>query len=85
MKKSIVVLSLLAFGITAAIAANRAPVKQPSAAYKKLQLAIKQETRNYLRGDGLIEKASPVKPSANTKVKSSRLKGGKTPSGISKL
>jgi hypothetical protein len=67
-KKSIVILSLLAFSITAAIAANRAPVKQPSAAYKKLQLAIKQETRNYLRGDGLIEKASPVKASANTKA-----------------
>ncbi len=56
MKKSIVVLSLLAFSITAAIAANRAPPKKPSAAYKQLQLAIKQETRNYLRGDGLVEK-----------------------------
>ncbi len=57
MKKSIVVLSLLAFSMTAAIAANRAPVKQPSPAYKKLQLALKQETRNYLRGDGMVESA----------------------------
>lgn len=68
MKKSLVVLSLLAFSVTAAIAANRAPIKQPSPAYKKLQLAIKQETRNYLRGDGLIEKALPFAQSANTKA-----------------
>lgn len=68
MKKSLVVLSLLAFSVTAAIAANRAPIKQPSPAYKKLQLAIKQETRNYLRGDGLIEKALPIAQSANTKA-----------------
>lgn len=71
MKKSIVVLSLLAFSITAAIAANRSPVKQPSAAYKKLQLAIKQETRNYLRGDGLIEKALPTKHVAKDSTKAS--------------
>ena len=57
MKKSIVAISLLAFSVTAAIAANRAPIKQPSPAYKKLQLALKQETRNYLRGDGMVEKA----------------------------
>jgi len=64
LKKSIVAISLLAFSVTAAIAANRTPIKQPSPAYKKLQLAIKQETRNYLRGDGMIEKA----PSANQSV-----------------
>jgi hypothetical protein len=67
-KKSIVVLSLLAFSISAAIAANRAPVKQPSAAYKKLQLAIKQETRNYLRGDGMIEKALPFQAAPAAKA-----------------
>jgi hypothetical protein len=65
-KKTIVVLSLLAFSITAAIAANRAPVKKPSPAYKKLQLAIKQDMRNYLRGDGLIEKT--VVTNNNTKA-----------------
>ncbi|MEO8002289.1 MAG: hypothetical protein ABI644_10475 [Arenimonas sp.] len=69
MKKSIVVLSLLAFSVTAAIAANRAPIKQPSAAYKQLQLAIKEETRNYLRGDGMMEKYLPSKQqSASTKA-----------------
>lgn len=68
MKKSIVVLSLLAFSVTAALAANRAPVKQPSPAYKKLQLSLKQETRNYLRGDGMVEKAAPFRQSVSTKA-----------------
>jgi len=67
-KKSLVVLSLLAFSVTAAIAANRAPIKRQSPANKKLQLAIKQETRNDLGGDGLIEKALPFAQSANTKA-----------------
>jgi len=68
-KKSIVVLSLLAFSVTAAIAANRAPIKQPSPAYKQLQLTLKQETRNYLRGDGMMEKFLPAKQqAANTKA-----------------
>lgn len=68
MKKSIVVLSLLAFSITAAIAANRTPIKQPSPAYKKLQLAIKQETRSYLRGDGLMETAPVFQTGSRTKA-----------------
>lgn len=68
MKKSIVVLSLLAFSITGAIAANRAPVKAPSAAYKKLQLAIKQDMRNYLRGDGMVEMPASAMKKVNTKA-----------------
>ncbi len=68
LKKSIVAISLLAFSVTAAIAANRAPIKQPSPAYKKLQLALKQETRNYLRGDGMVEKAAPLARSVSTKA-----------------
>lgn len=58
----------MAFSVTAAIAANRAPIKQPSPAYKKLQLALKQETRNYLRGDGMVEKAVAARQPASTKA-----------------
>jgi hypothetical protein len=65
-KKTIVVLSLLAFSVTAAIAANQTPAQKPSLAYKKLQLAIKQDMRNYLRGDGLLEKGVVTKN--NTKA-----------------
>lgn len=62
MKKSIVVLSLLAFSITAAIAANNQPglMKQITPAQKKLQAAIRNEMREYLRTDGMIEKTSPA-------------------------
>lgn len=60
MKKSIVALSLLAFGITAAIAATNKPVvlKKPSPAQQKVQLSLKQEMRDYLRTDGMVEKAT---------------------------
>ncbi len=68
MKKSIVAISLLAFSVTTAIAANRAPIQPPSPAYKKLQLALKQDTRNYLRGDGMVENASPDRASIGTKA-----------------
>lgn len=65
MKKSIVAISLLAFSVTAAIAAsnNSGPLKKISPAQQKLQLAIKQEMRDYLRADGMVEKAQPVSTS----------------------
>lgn len=68
MKKSIVVLSLLAFSITAAIAATNQPglMKKITPAQKKLQVAIRTEMREYLRNDGLIELAP--KASTNTKA-----------------
>jgi hypothetical protein len=66
-KKSIIALSILAFGITAALSATSQTriVKKASPAQKKLQLAIKNEMRQYLRTDGLIEKYVPVAASAN--------------------
>ena len=62
MKKSIVALSLLAFSVTAAIAAtnNSALLKKISPAQQKLQIAIKKEMRDYLRTDGMVELAAPV-------------------------
>ncbi|MEO6172452.1 MAG: hypothetical protein ABIP02_04985 [Arenimonas sp.] len=62
MKKSIVAISLLAFSVTAAIAAtnNSGLLKKISPARQKLQIAIKKEMRDYLRTDGMVELASPA-------------------------
>lgn len=70
MKKSIVVLSLLAFSITAAIAATNQSglIKKITPAQKKLQVAIRNEVREYLRGDGMIEASSNTKAPASTKA-----------------
>ncbi len=70
MKKSIVVLSLLAFSITAAIATANQPglMKKITPAQKKLQLAIRNEMREYLRTDGMIEVPSNTKASVTTKA-----------------
>jgi hypothetical protein len=58
MKKAIITLSLLAFGVTAAIAATSQVkvFKKQTPTQKKLQLAINKEMQQYLRTDGLIEK-----------------------------
>lgn len=72
MKKSIVVLSLLAFGVTAAIAATNNPrlAKKISPAQQKLQLALKKEMRDYLRTDGMVEisKTSSAKAYTDAEV-----------------
>lgn len=70
MKKSIVVLSLLAFSITAAIAAANQSglMKKITPAQKKLQVAIRNEVRQYLRTDGMIEVPSVTKASSSTKA-----------------
>lgn len=70
MKKSIVALSLLAFSITAAIAATNQPglMKKITPAQKKLQVAIRNEVRQYLRTDGMIEVSNVTKASSSTKA-----------------
>ena len=70
MKKSIIVLSLLAFSITAAIAAANQSglMKKITPAQKKLQVAIRNEVRQYLRTDGMIEVPSTTKASSSTKA-----------------
>ena len=70
MKKSIVALSLLAFSITAAIAATNQPglMKKITPAQKKLQVAIRNEVRQYLRTDGMIDVPSVTKASSSTKA-----------------
>ncbi len=70
MKKSIAVLSLLAFSIPVAIAATNQPslMKKITPAQKKLQVAIRNEVREYLRGDGMIEMPNVAKASASTKA-----------------
>jgi hypothetical protein len=66
-KKSIIALTVLAFGISAAISASSQVRVQKKAtpAQKKLQLAIKNELRQYLRTDGLLEKYVPTAASNN--------------------
>ena len=70
MKKSIVVLSLFAFSITAAIAAtNQSSVmKKITPAQKKLQVAIRNEMREHLLGDGMIEMPNIAKASSSAKA-----------------
>ena len=65
MKKSIVALSLLAFSVTAAIAATNPSglIKKITPAQKKLQAALRNEMREYLRTDGMIEVPAAKAPS----------------------
>jgi hypothetical protein len=64
-KKSIVALSLLAFSVTAAIAATNPSglIKKITPAQKKLQAALRNEMREYLRTDGMIEVPAAKAPS----------------------